>query len=174
VTEIGPAGIALALPGVRYSGVPVVENGRLELTEVKAANDGRELVLSEDVFERGMEGGINRALHAHQLTPTAIALDEGSMTIRTEPTDLLARGHPGSAATNGQIAILGNSEDLMRSAAQDFCSSNGPNEAAVLTAKRIGVRQAAEERSPAHRRGAERTPDPSAATVTWHTGGNQQ
>jgi hypothetical protein len=84
VTEISPAGIALLLPGVTYSGVPVVRGGRVELTEIEAADNLLGFALTEEVFERSLEEGINRALDAHGLTPTAIALGAGRMTLQLQ------------------------------------------------------------------------------------------
>ncbi|MGH2558237.1 MAG: hypothetical protein ACRDJH_04165 [Thermomicrobiales bacterium] len=83
VTKISPAGVTLLLPGVTYGGMPVIEESRVELTEITAADNLLGFVLTEDVFEQGMEEGINRALDEHGLTPTAITLRHGSMTILT-------------------------------------------------------------------------------------------
>lgn len=84
VTEIGVEGISLELPGVTYSGVPVVEDGRVELTQIQAGDDVLGFIFSEDIFEQSMEEGMNRALEAHALRPISISLRHGSMTILTE------------------------------------------------------------------------------------------
>ncbi|MDP9368103.1 MAG: hypothetical protein M3Q03_07485 [Chloroflexota bacterium] len=92
-TEISPTGIALVVPGEPDAtnaghrmalAVPVVEDRRVELTEVEVAFGVMRFFLSEDAFEQGMEAGINRALQAHGLTPTSITLRNGQMTIQTE------------------------------------------------------------------------------------------
>ena len=84
VTEVSPAGIALLLPGVTYSGVPVVADGRVEITDIETADNLLGFILTEETFERGLEEGINRALAAHGLTPTAIALGSGRLAIQTD------------------------------------------------------------------------------------------
>ncbi len=95
-TEISPRGLALVVPGepdVTNAGhqmalaVPVVEDGRVELTEVEVASGVMRFFLSKDGFEQGMEAGINRALQAHGLTPTSITMGNGQLTILTEPAN---------------------------------------------------------------------------------------
>lgn len=92
-TEIDQTGIVLLVPGApdpsnpdnrMALAVPVVEDGRVELTEVQVATGVMELFLSTDGFERGMEAGINGALQTHGLIPTSITLGNGQMTIQTE------------------------------------------------------------------------------------------
>ncbi|MEA2525886.1 MAG: hypothetical protein QOF73_3113 [Thermomicrobiales bacterium] len=82
VTQISPSGIALVC-GVTYSAVPVVENGRVELTQVVVSRGAANFVLPKGKFAEGMENGINRALESNGLTPAAIALQHDSMTIMT-------------------------------------------------------------------------------------------
>jgi hypothetical protein len=62
ITQVSPAGISLLLPRVTYSGVPVVEDGRVELTQIEAKDDALGFIFSEETLELSLEGGINRAL----------------------------------------------------------------------------------------------------------------
>jgi hypothetical protein len=83
-TEITPAGIFVGCEGGNYSAVPVVKDGRVEITEIEVSTGVLKVFLSKNNFEKGMEEGINRALAANKLTPIAITLDDGAMTILTE------------------------------------------------------------------------------------------
>ena len=84
VTEISPAGIALKLPGVTYTGVPEVKNGRVELSRIQTRDDVLGFVLSEEIFEESLEGGINRALARHRLRPTSVTLRHDALIVQTE------------------------------------------------------------------------------------------
>jgi hypothetical protein len=84
VTRITPAGITLACawaPEVAYTAVPVVEAGRVELTDIKPSSGTLGFIFTERNVEQGLERGINRALEAKDLKPIALTLRDGSMTI---------------------------------------------------------------------------------------------
>ncbi len=91
-TEIDRTGIALLMPGtpdayedtMLAKAIPIVEDGRVELTEVEMASGVMRIFLSKNAFEQGMEAGINRALAEHELRPTSITMGNGQMTILTE------------------------------------------------------------------------------------------
>jgi len=84
VTRITPAGLSLACmsaPEIAYTAVPVVEAGRVELTEIEPSSGTLGFVFTERNVEQGLEGGINRALEEKGLRPIALTLHDGSMTI---------------------------------------------------------------------------------------------
>jgi hypothetical protein len=87
VTEIRETGITLRCSGnqdLSYSAVPVVEDGRVELTEVTTSSNWMRFLLPKEKFADGLEEGINQALDARGLRPVSIELRDGSMAIRTE------------------------------------------------------------------------------------------
>jgi hypothetical protein len=84
-TEISPAGIAI-LCVVTYSAVPVVADGRVDLIQVAVSENAARFVFPKERFEEGVEEGINRALSAAHLTPTALTLADGLLTITTAQT----------------------------------------------------------------------------------------
>jgi hypothetical protein len=112
VTQISPAGIALLLPGVIYSGVPVVEGGGVELTRIEASADVLGFIISEDIFEQSLEGGINRALERRGLRPVSITLETGSMTIKIEPAScpVQSSGCPMGTPIDRGVAEFGSRE----------------------------------------------------------------
>lgn len=64
------------------SGVPVIVDGRLELTDVEVIDDSSfAVILNQEDFEQVVEGGLNDALAAHDLTPTGLSLRDGVMII---------------------------------------------------------------------------------------------
>jgi uncharacterized RDD family membrane protein YckC len=85
-TGITPEGITLgAGEETMYRIVPVVADGRVELTAVDEPDDYLGIVLiSEKSFEQGLEEGINRALASSGLRPTAVTLQQNYLTIITE------------------------------------------------------------------------------------------
>jgi hypothetical protein len=83
VTEITPAGITLGCAGATYSAVPVVADGRVQLSEMESSNELMRFVISKDKLKDGVEKGINGALEAEGLTPTGLTLQNGSITITT-------------------------------------------------------------------------------------------
>jgi hypothetical protein len=87
-TEITPNGLTFGCEGIHYSTTPVVENGRLELTQTDVSSGLFEFLLPTGKFEAGLEEGINRALDQQGLTPTEVTLRDGSMIIVTETSSL--------------------------------------------------------------------------------------
>jgi hypothetical protein len=87
-TEITPTGILIGCGGARYSAVPVVADGRVQLTQIEASNDLMRLVFSKDNLKKGVEEGINNALAAKGLTPTELTLQNDSLTIMTKGAQL--------------------------------------------------------------------------------------
>jgi hypothetical protein len=85
VTEIDPTGISMLLPGVTYTGIPVVEDDRIEMTRIDASNEFLGFALSAEMFEESLEHGINLALAGRELRPVSITLRHGAMTVRAEP-----------------------------------------------------------------------------------------
>jgi hypothetical protein len=84
-TEITPAGITFDCASINtYSAVPVVEDGRVELTEIESANSLMKFIFSKDSLGKGFEQGVNSALETKGLTPISITLANGTMTILTE------------------------------------------------------------------------------------------
>lgn len=106
VVEISPAGIALVMPGVTYTGVPVVKDGRVDLTRIRASDDALGFVFSEEMFEESLEGGINRALARYRLRPTSVTLRHGSMIVQTEPATVPAQTWQGGG-TIDQLTTAG-------------------------------------------------------------------
>jgi hypothetical protein len=95
VTKISPDGVALVIPPdqvVVASAVPEVVDGRVEIPQANGGMNVMKLFLSSEGFANGLEEGINRALEAHGLTPTAITLNDGSMTIRVDRNSQSAVG----------------------------------------------------------------------------------
>lgn len=88
-TRVGPGGITVIFPGVMYSAVPVVADGRVELTRIDAGENPLGFLLPEEVFEAAIEGGIADALGDHGLRPLSLSLRPGAMTIRVEPIPCL-------------------------------------------------------------------------------------
>lgn len=88
-TRISPSGVTLVLPGVTYSAVPVVEEGRIELTEIEAGENLLGFIFSDESFEQAIEGGLNDALRDHGLVPVALSLRSGLMTVDVEPMPCL-------------------------------------------------------------------------------------
>jgi hypothetical protein len=85
VTEIDPTGISMLLPGVTYTGIPVVEDDRIEMTRIDASDEFLGFALSAEMFEESLEHGINLALAGRELRPVSITLRHGAMTVRAEP-----------------------------------------------------------------------------------------
>jgi hypothetical protein len=86
-TEISSSGITLRCAesdDLAYSAVPVVEDGRVVLTEVTTSSNWMRFLLPSDKFARGVEAGLNQALEARGLRPVSITLRSGSMAIVTE------------------------------------------------------------------------------------------
>ena len=85
--SIGPDGIKLGIDDrVMYSGVPVVMDGRLELTKVQTHdNQVFGMVLSEEEFERMIETGMNEAFASHHLVPTDVSLRDGRVIVSVLP-----------------------------------------------------------------------------------------
>jgi hypothetical protein len=83
-TEITTAEIAFSCVDARYSAVPVVQDGRVELTEIQGPSGVMRFVFSKDKLKQGFEKGINDALAANGVKPTGITLQSGSVTILTE------------------------------------------------------------------------------------------
>ena len=92
-TQIGPGGITLAFPGVTYSALPILVDGRIELTRIEDSGNMIGFLFPEESFEEVMEGGINGALRRHGLTPVSLMLRSGAMTIQVIPGACL--GGPG-------------------------------------------------------------------------------
>jgi hypothetical protein len=103
-TEIRPTGVALLLPGVTYSGLPVVEDGQVVLTRIEAGADVLGFLFSKATFEESLEGGINRALALHELTPLSVTLGHAVMTIEVDSTSREGR-------IEGESSGRGNAED---------------------------------------------------------------
>src|SRR5262245_14416060 len=84
-TEITPSGIRFECATVAYySAVPVVENGRVELTNAEGSGGMMKIIFSKKRIENGVEDGINNALAAEGLKPISLTLENGEMTIITE------------------------------------------------------------------------------------------
>ena len=84
-TELSPAGVSIVCL-VTYSAVPVITDGRVDLTQVTVSEGTARFVFPKERFEEGMEAGINRALATAGLTPTALTLDTGLLPIATTRT----------------------------------------------------------------------------------------
>jgi hypothetical protein len=84
-TEITPSKIAFGCAGESmYSAIPVVHDGRVELTKFKTSSIITEIIFSKGKLKMGVEKGINDALAAKGVKPVGITLERGSMTILTE------------------------------------------------------------------------------------------
>jgi hypothetical protein len=84
-TAISPSSLSVVCL-VTYSAVPVVSGDRIDLTQVTVSESAARFLFPKERFEEGMENGINRALATAGLTPTALTLDRGSLTIETVQT----------------------------------------------------------------------------------------
>jgi hypothetical protein len=83
-TEITPTGIRFGCAGAMYSAVPVILDGRVQLTQFETSNVMMNFVISQDKLKKGVEEGINSALAAKGVTPTGLTLRNGSITILIE------------------------------------------------------------------------------------------
>jgi len=84
-TQFSPTALSIFCV-VTYSALPVVADGRIDLTQVAVSENAARFVFPKERFEEGMEEGINRALAAAGLTPTALSLDVDALTITTTRT----------------------------------------------------------------------------------------
>ncbi|HEY7031283.1 MAG TPA: hypothetical protein VH482_08160 [Thermomicrobiales bacterium] len=84
-TEISPSGLSIFCI-VTYSAVPVVTDGRIDLTQVTVSANAARFVFPKERFEEGVEEGINRALTTAGLTPISLSLADDSLTIATSQT----------------------------------------------------------------------------------------
>jgi hypothetical protein len=82
-----PDGVSLGIQGeALYSGMPSVVGGRLELADVQAIEGPSFMsLMSGEDFETVIEGGLNDAFAAHELTPTGLTLHDGEMIVRVLP-----------------------------------------------------------------------------------------
>ena len=80
-TRIGSSRIAIVLPGVTYSAVPTVLDGRMELTSIESDDDLLGFLFTRESFERAIEDGVNGALHDAGWVPVSLSLRTGLMTI---------------------------------------------------------------------------------------------
>lgn len=84
-TRIDPTGVTLVLPGATYTAMPIVANGRIELTGIRAGENPLGFIFSPESFEQAIEGGFHDAFRGHGLTPVSIELASGVMTVRVIP-----------------------------------------------------------------------------------------
>jgi hypothetical protein len=84
-TRISPTGVTLVLPGATFTAMPVVANGRIELTGIEAGENPMGFIFSAEAFEQAIEGGFDDAFRRHGLTPVSLALATGVMTVRVIP-----------------------------------------------------------------------------------------
>jgi hypothetical protein len=92
-TRIGPGGITLLLPGATYSALPILADGRIVLIQIDHSGDMIELFFPDEAFAEAFEVGLNDALGDHGLTPVALMLGSGVMTIQVTPGSCI--GGPG-------------------------------------------------------------------------------
>jgi hypothetical protein len=83
ITEITPSDISFVCADKKYSAVPVVVDGLVQLTAFEGPGGMIRLVLPRGKLKAGVEKGINDALAARGVTPTGIILHNGSITILT-------------------------------------------------------------------------------------------
>ena len=89
--------------------MPVIENGRVALTQITAGDDLLGFFFSEETFEKSLEDGINRPLAARGLTPVSLTLRQGSMTIRVQEIQAIERAGASvrpDAGRAGEIRIV--------------------------------------------------------------------
>ncbi len=112
--RVTPDGLSLGIgEEALFSGVPVIEAGRLELTDVRVIDTPSFMgFLTADEFERVIEGGLNDAFAAHDLAPTSLSLRDGEMTVNVSPVSDTVRGSGTEPAMDpGWIVTLGNRID---------------------------------------------------------------
>ena len=82
-----PDGVSLGIVDeALYSGKLSVVDGRLELAEIRAIEVPSFMSLMSGAdFELVIEGGLNDAFAAHELTPTGLTLHDGEMIVRVSP-----------------------------------------------------------------------------------------
>ncbi len=87
---ITPDGLSLGIgEEALFSGLSMVKAGRLELSDIRAIDDVFFMgFLTDDDFERVIEGGLNDALTAHDLVPTGVALRDGELIVNVSQSGL--------------------------------------------------------------------------------------
>src|SRR5215204_6450464 len=108
-TQISSEGITLLFPGVTYSAVPILVDGRIELTQIEDSGNLLGFMFPDESFEEVIEAGIDDALRDHGLTPVSLMLRSGSMAIQVIPGACLG-GPGGLGACDPATPIGGETE----------------------------------------------------------------